>query len=1129
MTIGKEKVDQLLDLIRTDKDYSGFQDFNYPHFVKEEREYKIKTVEKAKEYLAKEELRRLIESGEYDEVIARLKQIGTDNNLPWNSVPLEGDLRYLYLDDLDKKDFCGTVFDLLYGRGSSGDRIDRFVAFCDRHDLATFWTFPTYFLFICHPDTEIFIKPRASRTFLNLIGSKCKLGYKPDGKTYEEFRKTALELKEAMSPLKPRDMVDIQSFLWICVEAADLQVITAKKSKEFESLFSEFLEAFTKSKEGLAHWDLQEKSRERARENFPRVVEKADAGEDVTNFVLEQFLPHQNTPHNRDRGVWIHVAPVIRKDLKSFFEGAGWAKASDWPENARLILDFVRRCEAEPDELKGACASFASNYSGKGIQAAILTPILHDLRPDSFIICNNKSLKVLNHLTGKTYTTNLAELPEANKTGLALIEALSDTLTTEVLPDTNVSDVFDAFCHWLVAVKKYRFTEVNYYKIAPGEGGENWDACCENGYITVGWDSVGNISNLTKKEFEKVRDEHVAKHASESSWTKTALNQLWNFSRIKEGDQIVANRGKSLALGFGTVTGPYYFVEDEDWKHRLPVEWTDTNPRKIEEGGWSRTMVRLDCDKYESLINSPTIGIEYPGSAFTARTFELLEGLHRNPTKDYYDAHKSDIKRYVEQAFQALFRNVVKRLPESITLLMESQRYVFSKIVKNDYGRGGAWDFYWGALYPKEGKRTEGVQLFISIRRDRLGWGFSMSDNSGDQHKRFERNCLRHRTALRNCLRDSLDGLPLMFGDTDDDAVVYGKVGKTDWCDWIDDIQTAGMTTFDFILREDALKTSKDDLCQRIANLFSALFPLVFLATSDEPLHEIAEYLGGIPIVKPEIQPAYSLAQCEEETGFTKRELERCVRAIQRKKQAVLSGPPGTGKTYLAERLARNLIGGTDGFQELLQFHPEYAYQDFIQGIRPDTTVDGALSYETKRGRFLIFCEKARQREGLCVLIIDEINRANLSQVFGELMYLLEYRNKSIPLAGGGQFKIPDNVRIIGTMNTADRSIALVDYALRRRFAFIDLRPNYDVLRNFHKGTGFPVDGLVEVLKLLNTQINDPHYEVGISFFLQKSLKDELEDIWTMEIEPYLLEYFFDQPNRVEKFTWEQIRKNIEA
>ena len=177
----------------------------------------------------------------------------------------------------------------------------------------------------------------------------------------------------------------------------------------------------------------------------------------------------------------------------------------------------------------------------------------------------------------------------------------------------------------------------------------------------------------------------------------------------------------------------------------------------------------------------------------------------------------------------------------------------------------------------------------------------------------------------------------------------------------------------------------------------------------------------------------------------------------------------------------------------------------------------------------MTFCEQARQSpDSPHVMIIDEINRANLAQVFGELMYLLEYRNESIPLAAGGApFTIPDNVRIIGTMNTADRSIALVDHALRRRFAFIHVPPDMAVLRRYHTERGHHVDDFIKLLERLNHAIADPHCEVGHSFFMTENLANDLADIWQLEIEPYLEELFFNRLDHVKDFRWAKVKEKL--
>jgi 5-methylcytosine-specific restriction protein B len=216
--------------------------------------------------------------------------------------------------------------------------------------------------------------------------------------------------------------------------------------------------------------------------------------------------------------------------------------------------------------------------------------------------------------------------------------------------------------------------------------------------------------------------------------------------------------------------------------------------------------------------------------------------------------------------------------------------------------------------------------------------------------------------------------------------------------------------------------------------------------TDDETLIEELEQLIGtsVPAAPRALTsklPKYTVEDFSAETAIPQETIELWLSRLKRKQQLIFQGPPGTGKTYVAERLARVLTADTYGLVDVVQFHPSYGYEDFMHGIRP-VTESGQISFERVPGRFLRFCKAAREAQDAspCVLIIDEINRGNLSRIFGELMYLLEYRDQTIPLAGEeARFGIPPNVYIIGAMNTADRSIALVDHALRRRFSFIHL------------------------------------------------------------------------------------------
>jgi MoxR-like ATPase len=251
---------------------------------------------------------------------------------------------------------------------------------------------------------------------------------------------------------------------------------------------------------------------------------------------------------------------------------------------------------------------------------------------------------------------------------------------------------------------------------------------------------------------------------------------------------------------------------------------------------------------------------------------------------------------------------------------------------------------------------------------------------------------------------------------------------------------------------------------------------------------------------------------------------------LREKGQIVLYGPPGTGKTFIARELAKAIIGmskpGPERYR-LVQFHPSYTYEEFIEGIRPESrNVDGhhLIEYPVRHGTFRRFCLDAKNQDGDCVFVIDEINRGNIASIFGELMYALEYRDEAAPVIlpySGDSFIIPPNVYIIGTMNTADRSISIMDFALRRRFHFIRCRADVQVLRRWVESKKPAVPYLLPLFQLLNEEIDEEDYQVGVSYFMDEALTEErLRRIWQRSIEPYLETYFIDDPNRVEPLRW---------
>jgi 5-methylcytosine-specific restriction protein B len=282
---------------------------------------------------------------------------------------------------------------------------------------------------------------------------------------------------------------------------------------------------------------------------------------------------------------------------------------------------------------------------------------------------------------------------------------------------------------------------------------------------------------------------------------------------------------------------------------------------------------------------------------------------------------------------------------------------------------------------------------------------------------------------------------------------------------------------------------------------------------------------------KPISRTAYSREKFLEEVYLTAEDYDSLINQLIRKKNIILQGAPGVGKTFAAKRLAYSLIGEMNSERNcFVQFHQSYGYEDFVMGYRPTES-----GFEMTDGAFYTFCKKAAaDPDNDWFFIIDEINRGNISKIFGELLMLIEAdkrgKNYAVRLQGGGEsIFVPDNVYIIGMMNTADRSIALIDYALRRRFAFYTLEPAFENenFRDYMEGKNSePFNKVIELISKLNDEIAaDPllgsGFKIGHSYFCTEESVDGklLRDIILYEVKPLLAEYWVDDNDKVQQWT----------
>ena len=287
----------------------------------------------------------------------------------------------------------------------------------------------------------------------------------------------------------------------------------------------------------------------------------------------------------------------------------------------------------------------------------------------------------------------------------------------------------------------------------------------------------------------------------------------------------------------------------------------------------------------------------------------------------------------------------------------------------------------------------------------------------------------------------------------------------------------------------------------------------------------------------PGVGTAIPLEELAAELMWEPDRLHMVIRGLEDKGQVIFQGPPGTGKTFVARRIAQWYQQQGGDFR-IVQFHPSYSYEDFVEGYRPVRNQDGQVGYDLIPGPLRLMAKQAREKpDAQFILVIDEINRGEVAKILGELYFLLEYRDEGVDLQySHDSFRLPKNLWFIGTMNTTDRSIALVDAALRRRFYFFGFYPDeppvQGLLRRWLRENNREALWVADLVEAANRILSDRHLGIGPSHFMKKdSPLDEAQVrfIWEQAVMPYIEEQCFGNESRLREFTYDRLMAEVNS
>ncbi|SDL59804.1 AAA family ATPase [Kriegella aquimaris] len=653
-------------------------------------------------------------------------------------------------------------------------------------------------------------------------------------------------------------------------------------------------------------------------------------------------------------------------------------------------------------------------------------------------------------------------------------------------PETNILEKIQNYDEVINTLKSQKSEIVklnkearNYFKFSPGSQASEWEEFYNKKLIAIDYShlplkDITNIKSLQELNLEAGLPE---KSQSNQTWN------LWFFKTANIGDVVFVNKGINTCLGIGLIDGEYYYDSLKNgYKHRRKINWLTNRVYQYK----SRSL-----KGYKSLFRPDTF----------------------SPTKIWSFLLDEYVRLYPE----------LKEIFTGQNLIFESVSITSNNIESGD-------------LETQEELDDEEPINFWWLNSNPKIWSIT-NHQEGEKQKYTTHNEKGNKRRIYKYFEQAKPG-DLIIGyessPTKQIKAIYEITKGIHNTDVGEEIEFELIEKLDIPVSWNELKNINGlQECEVFKNNQGSLFNI-----SEEEYDIIREVIDTKNIITDlrlkKGNNKYSFKDDSDKPFISEKNFLKTVSLLKRKKNIILQGPPGVGKTFIARKLAYEIMKEVNNAHiEMVQFHQSFSYEDFIQGLRP--TLKG--TFDLKDGIFFTFCRRAQAHpDKPFFFIIDEINRGNLSKIFGELMMLIEADKRDSAYAlkltyaedEEDRFYVPNNLYIIGTMNTADRSLAIVDYALRRRFAFIGLQPDYGTnFQEFLKSKGLSkelVNHISISLKKVNDKIKSDKnlgegFQIGHSYFCGfESGENEMEwwqGILDFEIQPMLEEIWFDEEDNI--------------